>query len=200
MYDLYDKNARYVLGFHGCDESVATKLISGDSGVFIKSENDYDWLGHGLYFWENDPMRAESFILEKQSREPSKIKNPTVIGAVLDLGYCFNLVETKYIKLLKEAYHSFLEYCNKMDIPIPENKNAGKKDNDHILRYLDCAVVQFLLGLVEKDESLTNFDSVRAMFVEGGVAYPNAGFHEKTHVQIAIRNPDMIKGYFRPIR
>ncbi len=27
-----------------------------------------------------------------------------------------------------------------------------------------------------------------------------AGFHDKTHVQIAIREANMIKGYFRPIQ
>jgi hypothetical protein len=37
------------------------------------------------------------------------------------------------------------------------------------------------------------------MFVEGEELYDGAGFHEKTHVQIAIRNPKMIKGYFRII-
>jgi hypothetical protein len=37
------------------------------------------------------------------------------------------------------------------------------------------------------------------MFIEGGVVYDGAGFHEKTHVQIAIRNPEMIKGYFHPL-
>ena len=37
------------------------------------------------------------------------------------------------------------------------------------------------------------------MFVEGKALYDGAGFHDKTHVQIAIRNSGMIKGYFRPI-
>ena len=44
-----------------------------------------------------------------------------------------------------------------------------------------------------------SFDSTRAMFIEGEQAYDGAGFHNKTHAQIAIRNPNMIKGYFRPI-
>jgi hypothetical protein len=36
------------------------------------------------------------------------------------------------------------------------------------------------------------------LFPEGGALYTGAGFGENTHVQIAIRNPDMIKGYFLP--
>ena len=32
----------------------------------------------------------------------------------------------------------------------------------------------------------------------GNDLYPNAGFKEKNHIQIAIRNPNCIKGYFIP--
>lgn len=35
------------------------------------------------------------------------------------------------------------------------------------------------------------------MFTEGKPLYPGAGFHEKSHIQICVRNPNCIKGYFR---
>jgi hypothetical protein len=38
----------FILGYHGCDANVAKKLIDGKP--FKKSENDYDWLGPGIYF------------------------------------------------------------------------------------------------------------------------------------------------------
>jgi hypothetical protein len=38
---------------------------------------------------------------------------------------------------------------------------------------------------------------VRAAFPEGREIYPGAGFDEKTHIQIALRNLDCIKGVFR---
>ena len=41
---------RTVIGYHGCDETVAEQLL--DTGVFKPSTNAYDWLGHGIYFWE----------------------------------------------------------------------------------------------------------------------------------------------------
>jgi len=31
------------------------------SSDFKPSENDYDWLGHGMYFWENSQHRAKQF-------------------------------------------------------------------------------------------------------------------------------------------
>lgn len=41
------------------------------------------------------------------------------------------------------------------------------------------------------------FDTVKGIFTEGEPAYENAGFAEKTHVQICVRNQDCIKGVFR---
>jgi len=95
QYDLYNesKSSNYVLGFHGCYAEVAETLLSTDKPSFNPSENDYDWLGNGLYFWENDPYRAKQFIEEKIQRLKKKGSTgpkhrPAVIGAVLDLGYC----------------------------------------------------------------------------------------------------------------
>jgi len=80
---------------------------------------------------------------------------------------------------------------------MPENKK-GKDSEELLLRYLDCAVMQ--MG----DEAATRknfpkYDAIRAAFLEGEVLYPTAGFKEKTHIQICVRNPNCIKGYFLPI-
>lgn len=37
----------------------------------------------------------------------------------------------------------------------------------------------------------------RGVVVEGKRIYPNAGFHEKSHIQVCVRNLRCIKGYFR---
>ena len=61
------------------------------------SENTYDWLGHGIYFWEHNYQRA----LEWAQQSP-KVEHPAVIGAVIDLGYCLNLTDsasTDYLKI-----------------------------------------------------------------------------------------------------
>ncbi len=41
-------------------------------------------------------------------------------------------------------------------------------------------------------------DSVRGMFPEGELLYPNAGFREKNHIQLCVINPNCIIGYFEP--
>jgi hypothetical protein len=194
-FPLYEKTTPYIIGFHGCDQSVADILLSSEQPTFKKSTNNYDWLGNGMYFWENDPNRAWEYILEVQKREPDRIINPTVVGAVLDLGHCLNLVENKYINLLRDTFNKYKAGMDDNRLEMPINKGASSNDHDRLFRHLDCAVIEFIHTLADYEP----FDSVRGMFIEGGAVYEGAGFHEKTHVQIAIRNPEMIKGYFRPL-
>ena len=49
-----------------------------------------------------------------------------------------------------------------------------------------------------KDLHRTAYDSVRGIFFEGGPIYPGSGILDKSHIQICVRNPNCIKGYFAP--
>ncbi len=50
---------------------------------------------------------------------------------------------------------------------------------------------------VKREADLPSFDTVRGMFTEGEPLYEGAGFHARNHIQICVRNPRCIKGYFR---
>lgn len=98
MKQLYSHRSQLVLGFHGCDANLAEQVVLGKT-MLKKSDHDYDWLGPGIYFWENNVDRAEQWAKENW---------------------------------------------------------------------------------------------------EGGELYPGSGFREKNHIQIAIINPNCIKGFFLP--
>jgi len=49
---MYKHYPSLVLGFHACERKVGEALLSGVGG-FKSSTNDYDWLGSGMYFWDN---------------------------------------------------------------------------------------------------------------------------------------------------
>lgn len=84
------------------------------------------------------------------------------------------------------------------DLAMPVNKDPmAVNSRDRILRKLDCAVISTLHELTHK-AGLPAFDSVRGVFWEGSELYPGAGFREKNHIQIAIINPNCIKGFFLP--
>ena len=55
-------------------------------------------------------------------------------------------------------------------------------------------------GTRERRSHACPFDSVRGLFSEGAPVYEGSGFRKKTHVQICVRNPNCIKGYFNPRR
>ena len=80
--------------------------------------------------------------------------------------------------------------------PIPKNSSYSKQDFDFKARYLDCAVIRWAHKLA--NDSGEKFDSVRAVFWEGAPIYENAGFKEQNHIQIAVINPNCIKGIFYP--
>ena len=192
---MYSTRSGLVLGFHGCDESVAMKVLTGEEPL-KKSTNNYDWLGHGSYFWENSPSRALEFATHLQkhpNRSTGKIIKPAVIGAVIDLGYCLDLLDFDNLKMLKSTYE-MMQLTSNFDFP--ENKSIGGL-GDLMLRELDCAVIETLHRLKEKSHQ-PPFDSIRGVFYEGEELYPNAGFRDKDHIQICIRNPNCIKGFFLP--
>lgn len=192
---MYSKPSGIVLGFHGCDKTVRDSVVNG--GNLFKSENSYDWLGSGIYFWENDPERAYEWAVQLSKRKNSSIKEPAVVGAVIDLGFCFNLTNRAYTDYLKVGYEMLKLSCEQKGIPLPENRNVdGNKDL--LLRDLDCAVVNTLIKLSYRGKIVKPYDTVRGVFTEGIEIYPNAGFQEKTHVQISVINPNCIKGYFLP--
>jgi len=78
---------RIILGYHGCDRSVADKVFQEGSQLEV-SRNSYDWLGEGIYFWEYGPQRALEW-----AEKNSKINHPAVVGAVIHLGDCFDLLD-----------------------------------------------------------------------------------------------------------
>ena len=60
------------------------------------SANSWDWLGGGIYFWEQNPQRAFEYakeVADGQQYNKIKIKLPFVLGAIIELGNCLNLVE-----------------------------------------------------------------------------------------------------------
>jgi hypothetical protein len=186
----------FVLGYHGCDGALAERVFAGRASL-TASHNDYDWLGDGIYFWEHNARRAFEFATEIARRprnKRQKIKKPAVVGAVIDLGFCLNLLDGRYIQMLRLAHLELERSVASAGLELPKNSGG----DDLLNRKLDCAVIRMLHQRREEAEEAP-FDTVRAVFVEGQRLYKNAGFRTKNHIQICVCNPRCIKGYFRPL-
>ncbi|NCB72863.1 MAG: hypothetical protein EOM45_13915 [Clostridia bacterium] len=185
---MYSTKNNLILGFHGCKKEILDSILTLQSEM-KPSHNDYDWLGSGLYFWENNYERA------KQWAEEHYGENAAVLGAVFHLGKCLDFLDAAYLRLLKPAYDTLNDAIVTSGYGVLP-KNSSNQFGTPTYRKLDCAVI----NLIIKDATRQNspFDSVRGVFWEGAEAYPNAGFKEKNHIQVNIINPDCIKGFFLP--
>ena len=190
---MHNLSASFVLGYHGCDREIGERLLQNEQ--FRPSENTYDWLGSGIYFWEANPDRALDWARERTERRKlfEEIQaEPFVVGAVLDLGFCLDLISANGSQAAENAYVGLKRDLVEIGGQIPVN--SGGEDLLH--RKLDCMVINYL----HKSREISGrnpFDTVRAVFTEGEPIYPTAGFRRKTHIQICIRNPENIKGVFR---
>ena len=189
---LYDKLPNLTLGFHGCSRATYEKVIYKREHL-KRSANSYDWLGNGIYFWENSYERALEWAKNKYHGDAC------VIGAVLYLGHCLNLTDYKSSLFLHEAYKATKITYEMQKLDLPVNKN-GRSKTDVLMRDLDCTVIEMVHYLSQqKDNTWAPFDSVRGVFLEGQMVYPGSAIAEKTHVQSSVVNPNCIKGYFSPI-
>ncbi len=138
---MHNLSTSFILGYHGCDRETGERLLSNEA--FQRSENDYDWLGSGIYFWEANPDRALEWaheraerILKKEGREAE----PFVVGAVVDPGFCLDLISSNGVHAIEAAYASFQSVVAASGAQTPENVGGA----DLRLRKLDCAVINFL--------------------------------------------------------
>jgi hypothetical protein len=180
-----------VLGYHGCDNTIAQRIVAGHDDL-NPSDNNYDWLGAGIYFWEDSHGRALRWAQSQAAGQKSAVKIPAVVGAIIDLGNCLNLIDSEHLALVKAAHGAYLELCHASGLKPVENKGKNLR-----ARYLDKAVFETLHKLREQ-ENQEPFDSVRAFFIEGEPLYLNAGLRSLDHIQICIRSPRKILGYFLP--
>lgn len=167
------------------------RLLNG-SDELRPSNNSWDWLGPGIYFWEDNPDRALTYAEEAAALSQKfrgSIKMPFVIGASIQLGNCLNLIEPNSIGMVKTSYELFSAIVKASGKSLPVNKGAN--------RQLDCWVMRHLHEMY-KHNGLPAYDTIRSPFHEGNPIYNGANFTERMHIEICVCNPTMIKSYFLP--
>lgn len=79
-------------------------------------------------------------------------------------------------------------------VALPVNEPGMAGDEDRIKRYLDCAVIN--LAADQALEAGRPVQTVRAAFWEGGDAFPGAALQRASHIQVAVRDTNVILHYF----
>lgn len=185
---MYQRTLAPVVGFHACEKSTGDKLVNS-AAPFLPSNSKWDWLGPGVYFWENNFARAELWAKDPSANDLKGIRTPAVVGAFIELGLCLDLTQHECLQEMAAAYESLKQLYLLAGQKLPVNK-------EHI-RNLDCAVIHELHRL-RKKSGLPHYQTVRAPFSENGCLYEGTQFSKSGHTQIAVRDQNCIKAVFWP--
>lgn len=175
-----------VVGFHGCSKAVGEAVLSGEIRHLSPSNNSDEWLGKGVYFWENDYDHA----LQWSENHIHPSDEPFVLGALINPGNCFDLTTTAWLQILQKAASGMkLEY----------RRRHKRLPSNHKLRHsYDCALVNYARETWNDMGTRGEINTVRGAFYEG----ENIGdstFGSLNHIQWAVATPEIsILGYFRP--
>ncbi len=162
---------REVTGYHGTVASRVEDVVFRQR--FKPSVNDYDWLGHGIYFWEGSADHAIQWAVGRHG------KSAAVVQATIRLGHCLDLLDTKYVPLLQTARRELEADCKSREVQVPVNLGDSHD--------LDCAIVEWVCTHHLEAET------VRAAFRQGPALFPGSMFQDLTHIQIAVRDPSAIR-------
>lgn len=190
---VYEYQPSFILGFHGCERAVGEAILAGQEPHLKPSEKKWDWLGHGIYFWEGNLARAWEWANARQAE--GKIDEPFVLGAIIDLRHCLDLFDREAMRQVSATYSSLVDLFARTDRAMPQNTGPTP---DKAGRKLDCLVMNTLHAIRDASGQQA-YDSVRGPFLEGEPIYEGAGFRSQSHIQICVRTTGGIKGYFRPI-
>ena len=90
------------IGFHGTDNCNYEKI---QTAGFQCNTNPYDWLGEGVYFFQDATKRAKTWAEQHLQ--------PVVIGAEISLEACMDFLDIEWWETLKLIFDEFGRVCRK---------------------------------------------------------------------------------------
>lgn len=152
-----------VKAYHAGELKDIETFISWPS-PYKKSQVPGDWLGYGIYFWENDIGRAERWQMKKG------------LGAILeceiDTSNLLNILE------LSAATKKFYESANKQ---LKSYKNPKPNNKQSQLYFLDCKLFNDLKKQFEHE-----YSGFRMAFHLGDSITPDGNIYQDQHIQICL--------------
>lgn len=200
--NIGDRNERVVL-YHATTTQAWQSIK--EMGAFELSNELYDWLGEGVYFWQSAPLRA--WLWKRCLQMPRKLRSKREDTVVLE--YVADVDPAEWLDLLDVRWTAVLARTGAL---IPELwRTAGTLDDGSVLdeakivrlcrenarinapvrRYLDRAAIEHVSRSLERDHGMP-IKAVRSAFQHLDRLYPYAAFRYGDHVQVAIRKSEHI--------
>jgi hypothetical protein len=168
------QRAPVIRGYHGTSATQAAVILRDG---FLASHNDYDCLGNGVYFFEDGLAQARAWARRAHPSEPA------VVQADVRLEDCLDLKDSLgWGPLLAQAHDEVLRVSLEQGLPLPRQTSATHR--------LDHAVVELMVAILEREG--IRIRAARGVFAEGAPAFPGSFLSEGSHVQVAVRDTDLI--------
>ena len=168
------RRALVIRGYHGTSAAQAAVILRDG---FRPSDNDYDCLGNGVYFFEDGLDQARAWAKRAHPDEPA------VVRADIRLEDCMDLKDSLgWVPLLAQAHDEVLRVSREQGLPLPRQTNGHHR--------LDRLVIEHTVAILAREG--IRIRTVRGVFAEGEPAFPGSFLSEGSHVQIAVRDADLI--------
>lgn len=177
---------RIATGYHGTLAEYAPMIL--EEGL-QPSKNPWEWLGPGVYFWQDAPYRALEWAREWNKRRGRPSAAVCVIKARLRLEDCIDMLDIWWRDILSESSVKFLDLMRSAQTAgiAPRNYRTGRKAGRH---ELDAAFFTYVGHQLEREG--VQVRAVRAAITEGAPILPDSPLCYKSHAQIAIRDLGLI--------
>jgi hypothetical protein len=187
-----------ITGYHGTSRTNANRILAKlDS--FKPSANDGDWLGYGVYFWEDAPVRAKIWAQHRFPLEPIE-----VLSASVDLTFSLDLFDVTTHRELRRAYVDFVdfEYRSGLRTTQPELRvevgrafTSDDRTSNPLLRkpvhnYRDRAFIDWYISVLKARKY--NVTSVRGVFLSGHAVCRDSYLFDWSHSQISVIDPGVL--------
>ena len=171
-----------LVGYHGTNIESARQILQTG---FTPSRNNYDWLGKGVYFWQDAPYRAWNWAGEyckKKGGDPAVIRSLVRIRRNEFIDLLDYSQDPNWTNFIRTAHQCLQQQTSSR---LPPNKRA--------IGYhaLDKLVLDTLVEDILKPIDI-NILAIRACFQEGEEIYPGSAIYNKSHIQIAVRDTGSI--------
>jgi hypothetical protein len=108
---------------------------------------------------------------------------PAVVQADVRLEDCMDLKDSVgLVPLLAQAHDEVLRISPEQGLPLPRQTGSTHR--------LDGVVIEVTVAILEREG--IRIRAVRAVFAEGAPAFPGSFLSEGFHVQLAVRDTDLI--------
>jgi hypothetical protein len=162
-----------LLGHHGTSTQRAERILAEG---FAASQNSYDWLGDGAYFWQDAPLRAMEWARRTFGADAC------VIEATIEVRDFVNLLDVEWMSWLTEIYDEYLNHLKITGQLLPTQSEMAHR--------LDRAVINF--GVTVLEDAGLPVRGVIGAFREGRPVFTNSALYSHSHVQIAVRDLSLV--------